>query len=83
MLITLFFLFLVEFVSHGQAPDQARLDSLFNALERNDLGSGGITIATGGKTIYQRSFGMESGQSRIPGCFRWRRSADLNNRRYV
>lgn len=55
--LVLCILLLIQFHIQAQLPDRTKLDSLFKALERNDLGSGQLLITICGKPVYRRSFG--------------------------
>src|SRR5687768_4820512 len=63
--------FALIFLSVGTAAaqtgfDRARMDSLFDVLERNDRMMGAVTVRKGGRVIYQRSLGLRDVAARAP-----------------
>lgn len=56
-LIISFACILLVAIAHGQNFNAGKLDSLFNSLTKNNLAIGSVAISSGGKIIYQRSFG--------------------------
>lgn len=66
-----FIIFLISSLSaQAQVAVQARLDSLFDLLEKHDKAMGSIAVHRGGELVYQRAIGMasiESGVRANPG----------------
>ncbi|WP_339701770.1 serine hydrolase domain-containing protein [uncultured Marixanthomonas sp.] len=55
------FIFLICISSiQAQTYNEAKLDSLFNALESNNKGMGSFSIFSNGEEIYQKSFGFSN-----------------------
>lgn len=46
--------------------DRARMDSLFDVLERNDRMMGAVTVRKGERVIYQRALGLRDAETRSP-----------------
>ena len=60
-----FALFLFTFGINAQTFDQAKMDSLFKRIERNEKGMGSISIFKNGNEIYQNSFGFADIENEI------------------
>ena len=60
-LLSLFYL-MMSFLLFGQGFNKAKLDSLFNILEKENQAMGSVAISQNGKIVYQRAIGFIENQ---------------------